>query len=225
MTAANFTSPVRSAALSSGCWSCADSTSRSSLGPHGGGRASPFGGHAAACPSSLPTSTATQIGFSGHEESVSALLAVIEDNAAVLAGEEAIFPAGALATVDQASRATLAALALCCRRAPTEAMCATATGTCTLAISSRSRAPRCCSTPSSSTTPSPPSTFSMTSPSCSWISARADCPRPCQCGPQRVSRGVRQHRQSHRSCDVAAVPVHAGDDQGQGRAAAGGIEA
>jgi aminoglycoside phosphotransferase family enzyme/predicted kinase len=46
------------------------------------------------------------------EESVSGLLAVIEDNAAVLADEEAIFPAGALATVDHTSRETLAALAL-----------------------------------------------------------------------------------------------------------------
>ena len=50
--------------------------------------------------------------FLGGQESVSALLAVIEDNAAVLAGKEAIFPAGAIATVDQASRAALAALAL-----------------------------------------------------------------------------------------------------------------
>jgi aminoglycoside phosphotransferase family enzyme/predicted kinase len=49
--------------------------------------------------------------FLGAEESVAALLAVIEDNAAVLAGKEAILPAGALATVDQASRETLAALA------------------------------------------------------------------------------------------------------------------
>ena len=50
--------------------------------------------------------------FLAAEESVSALLAVIEDNAAVLAGEEAIFPAGSLSTVDHASRETLAALAL-----------------------------------------------------------------------------------------------------------------
>src|SRR4249920_693723 len=50
--------------------------------------------------------------FLGGQESVSALLAVIEDNAAVLAGKEAIFPAGAIATVDQANRAALAALAL-----------------------------------------------------------------------------------------------------------------
>ena len=50
--------------------------------------------------------------FLGAEESVSALLAVIEDNAAVLAGKGAIFPANALATVDHASREALAAVAL-----------------------------------------------------------------------------------------------------------------
>jgi aminoglycoside phosphotransferase family enzyme/predicted kinase len=53
--------------------------------------------------------------FLGAEESVSALLAVIEDNAAVLAGQESIFPAGDLATVDHASRETLAALAFLLR--------------------------------------------------------------------------------------------------------------
>jgi aminoglycoside phosphotransferase family enzyme/predicted kinase len=46
------------------------------------------------------------------QESVSALLAVIEDNAAVLAGKKDVVPAGVLATIDQASRAALAALAL-----------------------------------------------------------------------------------------------------------------
>jgi len=49
--------------------------------------------------------------FLGAEESASALLAVIEDNAAVVAGKEAILPAGALTTVDHTSRETLAALA------------------------------------------------------------------------------------------------------------------
>jgi uncharacterized protein len=50
--------------------------------------------------------------FLGAEESASTLLAVIEDNAAVLAGKEAIVPAEVLTTVDHASREALAALAL-----------------------------------------------------------------------------------------------------------------
>jgi predicted kinase len=45
-------------------------------------------------------------------ESVSALLTVIEDNEAVLAGKQDVVPAGVLATVDQLSRQALAALAL-----------------------------------------------------------------------------------------------------------------
>jgi uncharacterized protein len=49
--------------------------------------------------------------FLGAEESVSALLAVIEDNAAVLARYEDACPAELLATVDRASRESLAALA------------------------------------------------------------------------------------------------------------------
>ncbi|MGH6824537.1 AAA family ATPase [Methyloceanibacter sp.] len=49
--------------------------------------------------------------FLGAKENVSALLAVIEDNAAVLSGKDAIFQAEALATVDHASRQALAALA------------------------------------------------------------------------------------------------------------------
>jgi aminoglycoside phosphotransferase family enzyme/predicted kinase len=53
--------------------------------------------------------------FLGAEESVSALLAVIEDNAAVLAGKKGVVPAEMLATVDQASRGALAALALLLR--------------------------------------------------------------------------------------------------------------
>ncbi|HET7852202.1 MAG TPA: AAA family ATPase [Methyloceanibacter sp.] len=50
--------------------------------------------------------------FLGAEESLSALLAVIEDNEAVLAGKKDVVPAAMLATVDQASRGALAALAL-----------------------------------------------------------------------------------------------------------------
>ncbi len=49
--------------------------------------------------------------FLGTEESVSALLAVIKDNAAVLAGYEDGCPAELLATVDRTSRELLAALA------------------------------------------------------------------------------------------------------------------
>jgi uncharacterized protein len=53
--------------------------------------------------------------FLGAEESVSALLAVIDDNTAILGGKKEIVPAEVLATVDHASRGALAALALLLR--------------------------------------------------------------------------------------------------------------
>ena len=104
--------------------------------------------------------------FLAPETSVEALLAVLKDNETALAARDGRLPADALATsiVEAARRSRR--FPSCFRRAPAEAMCATATAICISATSSRSTARRCCSTPSSSMTPSPLSMCSTTSPSC-----------------------------------------------------------
>ncbi len=123
----------------------------------------------------------------------------------------------------QSSRDALAACRAAARGAGEGRLCAPLPRRSSLAQHRRDRrASRCCSTPSSSTIRSPRSMCCTISPSCSWISASAGLALTRTTVLNAYLDEEGSTRQSARPRRASAVLVDAGDDQGEGRAAACG---